>query len=125
EPELRRCRQERPDRPEPLIGLAACAVGREDYAEAQALLAKALELDPRSLTALLEQGDLCLRRQQDEEAIPYFEEGVRLYPRHKQGHLKLAQALRYTGKMERAKRHEQVYQELDREEDQRASRGMR
>src|SRR5262249_48743302 len=74
EPDLRRCRQQRPDRPEPLIGLAACAVGREDYDEAQALLAKALQFDPRSLPALLEQGDLCLRRQRYEEAIPLFEE---------------------------------------------------
>jgi tetratricopeptide (TPR) repeat protein len=125
EPELRRCRELRPDRPEPLIGLAACAVGREDYDGAQALVARALQLDPHSLPALLEQGDLYLRRQRYAEAVPLFEEVVRLYPRQKQGHLKLAQALRYTGKLEQAKRHELVYQELDREEEQRGARGVR
>jgi tetratricopeptide (TPR) repeat protein len=82
-------------------------------------------LDPRSLPALLEQGDLCLRRQRYEEAIPFFEEVVKIYPRDKQGHLKLAQALRFTGNLERAKRHELLYQELDREEEQHGARGMR
>lgn len=127
EPELLVCRKARPDRVEPLVGLAICASGREDYDRAQTLLNQALDLDPLNPLAVHEQCDLYLLRQRYDLAIPLLEQLVKRQDRDKRAHLKLAQALRYTGKAELARRHEQRYQELDLEEQQRSSpaRGMR
>jgi tetratricopeptide (TPR) repeat protein len=119
ESELLVCRQLRPERSEPLLGLATCAVERNDLDQAQSLLNQALALDPASLLALDELGNLYLRRRRYDLAIPVFERVVRLDPNDKQGHLKLAQALRHEGEPERAKEQERRYQELDHQGGQR------
>src|SRR5262249_10111272 len=61
EPELIVCRQLRPDTPEPLLGLAACAQERGDNAKALTLLGQAYELDPGSIPILTEIGTLQLQ----------------------------------------------------------------
>lgn len=122
EPELLACRQTRPDRVEPLVGLAICASGREDYDRAQTLLNQALDLDPLNSLALHEQCDLYLLRQRYDLAIPILEQVVQRQDRDKRAHLKLAQAYRYTGNADKARKHELRYQELDQEELQRAER---
>jgi tetratricopeptide (TPR) repeat protein len=113
EPELQICRQLGPLRPEPLIGLAGCAMEREDWDQAQALLNQALAFDPKSLAALHQQGNLFLLRRQYDRAIPVFERVVQINPRDPEGHLKLAQALRQQGDEPRAKEHARRYQELE------------
>jgi len=110
--ELLICRQQRPERAEPLIGLAACAVEERNWGEAETLLKQALEREPRSAYALGMLGDLCLRRQQYEQAISWFQQVLELTPENAAGHLKLAQALRATGKAEQAVAHERAFQQL-------------
>lgn len=119
EPELQVCRQLRPEAVEPLVGLASCAVERGDLNQAQALLQKALSLDPGSSLALSEQGELYLLRQRYDLAVSVLEQVVRRDPLDKRAHLRLAQALRHGGKAERAREHLRRYQELDRAEAQR------
>src|SRR5207248_7018444 len=80
EPELLVCRQLRPEAVEPLVGLASCAVERGDLNQAQALLRKALALDPGSTLALNEQGELHLLRQRYDLAVTVFEDVVRRDP---------------------------------------------
>jgi tetratricopeptide (TPR) repeat protein len=119
ETELNACRGLRPARPEPFVGLAKCALERGQHDEAQALVKRALALDPASVMALHLHGDLYLRRQQFDLAVPVFAAVVRLQPRDKEGHLKLAQALRQQGDLQRAKAHEMQYQRLVQQEKQR------
>ena len=118
EPELLICRQQRPARSEPLIGLATCAAERNDLGTALALVKEALSLDSSALLALHLLGEIYLRQQRYDLAIPVFEKILRLNPRDKQGHLHLAQALSVRGEAERAQKHERRFQQLDREEEQ-------
>jgi tetratricopeptide (TPR) repeat protein len=111
--ELQACRTLRPARPEPLVGLARCALERGDIDGAEELVKTALGLDPRDALALQLRGDLYLRRQRYDLAIPVFEELLRRNPNDKQAHLKLAQALSRTGDGEGAQRHEDRYRALD------------
>src|SRR5205823_13367990 len=113
ETELARCHQLLPARSEPLVGLGACALERGDLEKAQTRAREALALDPRSTAALTLLGTLHLRRQRYDLAIPVFERVVQLSPRDKQGHLYLAQALTKNGELEKAKKHESLYKELE------------
>jgi tetratricopeptide (TPR) repeat protein len=122
EPQLLVCQQLRPDRPEPLVGLAICATENGDLDRAHKFLSQARALDPTSMLVLHEQGDLYLLRQRHEQAALLFEQAVTLDPKDKQAHLKLAQALRLSGNVERARQHERRYEELDAQEVRR-SRG--
>jgi tetratricopeptide (TPR) repeat protein len=116
EAELEFCRLLRPERAEPLIGLATCAVERRDFERAQDLLNQALTRDPRSALALHQQGDLYLLRQRYDLAIPVYEQILSANARDKQAHLKLAQALRRRGDLGQAKVHARQFEELDRDE---------
>jgi tetratricopeptide (TPR) repeat protein len=113
EAELNRCHQLLPARSEPLVGLGACALERGDLDKAQARTKEALALDPASIPALTLLGTLCLRRQRYDLAIPVFEKVIHLNPRDKQAHLYLAQALTKNGELEKAKKHESLYKELE------------
>ena len=113
EPELQLCRQMRPESPDPLIGLAACAMEREDLEKAHTLLAQALALDRGSLRALNEIGTIQMYRRRYDLAIPLYERLLGLDKNHKQAHLKLAQCLRYVGRLDEAKVHQERYEELD------------
>ncbi len=123
--ELLICRRLRPERLEPLIGLASCAVEDRAWDEAQALLDQILTTEPWSVYALIMQGDLHLRRQQFEQAIPVFRKVLVLDPRNTGARIKLAQALRYTGQLEEAKKQERLYQELRDKKTQEPISGLR
>jgi Flp pilus assembly protein TadD len=112
EAELIACRRLDPSRPDPLVGLATCCMERGDLNCAQDFLKQALELAPTDARALHLLGDLYLRRQRYDLAIPVFEQVLRMHPREPLAHLKLAQALDQSGDRERAKQHEQRYQQL-------------
>jgi len=118
--EFRVCRKIDLRRPEPIIGLAICAVEDQDLPKAQALLREALTYDPDSVVALAMLGDLSLLRQQYAEAIPYFQKVLALDPANKAAHLKLAQAFRSSGMLPEAKNQEDRFQRLQKMEERRA-----
>jgi Flp pilus assembly protein TadD len=113
EPELLVCRRLRPDNPEPIIGLAECAMEKGDFLKARTLLGQALDLDPASVLAYRDLGNLNFSQQRYEEAVSNFTQIVRLAPDDRQGHLRLAQALNRLGRKEEAKEHEERYKELE------------
>ena len=119
-PELLKCRQLRPDSPDPLVGLAVCAEEQNDLEGAQSYLSKARALDPASPLVLKELGNLLMFRQRYDLALDVLATLVSINPRDKGAHLRLAQALRHTGDSEQAKEHERRYQELEKEEREKA-----
>src|SRR5262249_17984699 len=123
EPILEQCSRLRPDSPDPLIGLAACAVERREFERAAGFLAAALELDPGSTRALNDLASVHLMRKDYESAIVILERILRLDKNDKSAALKLAQALRYTGASARAKELERKYQVLDKEEEKQSGHG--
>jgi tetratricopeptide (TPR) repeat protein len=127
ERELLICRQQRPDAIEPLVGLATCAVERNDLAGAEKLLMEANNLVEKSPLVLQELASLYLRQRRTELAITTLKQLVAIDPKHRQGHLQLAQAYLASGNQAEASKHEQIYRELDIQEEARlrARRGMR
>jgi cytochrome c-type biogenesis protein CcmH/NrfG len=111
--ELLTCRALQPNRVEPMLGLATCALEDQDWNEVQALLNRALKLEPNSVMALTMQGDLELRWQNHNQAIATYSKALRIDPRNKGVNLKLAQALRLSGRLEEAKAQERRFQELN------------
>jgi tetratricopeptide (TPR) repeat protein len=120
EEELLYCRKLQPARVEPLVGLATCAEEKGDLQQATTLIRQALALDPTSILALHVQGNLYMRKQQYEPAISVYQKILAANSRDKQAHLKLGQALSQVGRIEEAKRHEEAFQQLDREEESRS-----
>jgi predicted Zn-dependent protease len=107
------CRRQRPDRLEPLVGLAACALEARDWDEAERLLGEALKVEPRSAYVLMMEGDLALRRERFEDAIGWFRKVLAEEPRKKEACLKLAQALRGAGRTAEADEQLRIYKALD------------
>jgi tetratricopeptide (TPR) repeat protein len=110
--EFLKCNHLDPERPEPLIGLANCALEEQDWNRANNLLTQALERQWNSLIALALKGDLHLLRQQNSEAIQCFQKILVLEPTNKAAHLKLAQAFRSSGKLSEARNQESAYERL-------------
>ncbi|MCI0461716.1 MAG: tetratricopeptide repeat protein [Gemmataceae bacterium] len=106
------CQQLRGDRPEPLVGLAACALEGLEWEKAEAFLKEALALDPASASVLGKLGDLYLRRERFDQAEAIFRRVVRIDSRNRAAYLKLAQALRNLGRAEEASEQESIYQHL-------------
>jgi tetratricopeptide (TPR) repeat protein len=127
ETELRHCRKLDPAAVEPIIGLAKCAIERDDLDSAESLLAEASRLDQRSVLVLQEVAGLALRRGQSNRAIDALNRVIEIDPRNRQAHLQISQAYLAAGNFEKSKQHEKTYQELDRQEEARlsASRGVR
>ncbi|MBN9122241.1 MAG: tetratricopeptide repeat protein [Planctomycetes bacterium] len=127
ERELSICRDQRPDAVEPLVGLATCAVEQNDLAAAEALLTTAAGRAGDSPLVLQELATLYLRQKRMDQALAALQKLVAANPEHRQGHLQLAQVLLALGRADDARRHEEIYKELDRKEEARlaARRGMR
>ena len=128
EPELLICRELRPESPDPLIGLAACAVERQDIDRARTLLSQATGFDPGSIQALTEIGNLHMHTNRPDLAVGYFQKVIQLDKRAKQAHLKLSMAMRALGKLDDAKKSEDEYKRLDYEEEKKSQfrrHGMR
>jgi Flp pilus assembly protein TadD len=106
------CQRLRPDRPEPLVGLSACAIEELEWERAETFLQQALAMDPASSVALGRLGDLYLLRERFTQAVTVFRRLARIEPRNRAAHLKLAQALRNVGRPEEAAEQEAVYQQL-------------
>jgi tetratricopeptide (TPR) repeat protein len=120
--ELQTCRQLRPERSEPFVGLAKCAIERQEWDQARDLLVKALSLDPKSPLALGELANFYMLRKRYDLAVGTLNQLLVLTPRDKQAHLNLAQALRFQGKLEEAQEHSRRYQELEDEENEKFRR---
>jgi len=125
--ELEACRHQRPEAIEPLIGLAACAVERNDLGAAEALLTDAAKRDGDSPLVLQELASLYVRQMKMELAVATLRRLLVFDPNHRKGHLLLAQALLALGDTAKARKHEQIYEDLDRREEERLGtrRGMR
>jgi Flp pilus assembly protein TadD len=119
EKELLICRKLQPASPEPIIGLAACAMEKADSNGALKLVKEALALEPDSPLALHLLGNLYLRQKKFESAVEVFEKIVKKNEQDREAHLTLAQALSQSGHAERAKKHQEIFQQLDREETER------
>jgi tetratricopeptide (TPR) repeat protein len=124
EVELQVCRQLRPDRVEPLVGLVNCAAEKGDLKTAEDWLSQAVALDRASPLVLHEVVNLHLLRGRFGPAREVLETMLRTVPNDKQVHLKLAQIFQREGDRAKAARHQQRYQELDQKEEA-LSRGMR
>jgi predicted Zn-dependent protease len=111
--QLLMCRRLAEDRIEPLVGLATCAMEERNYPEAEKLIRQAAAIDPKSTYVLMMHGDLELRRERFDRAVPVFQRLLDLDPESRGGHLKLAQALRRLGKTAEADEHEKLFQELE------------
>jgi tetratricopeptide (TPR) repeat protein len=107
------CRKQRPDRVEPLVGLALCAAEDRQWDQAEGLLNEALALDPKDTHVLLRMGDLQLRRQNLDAAVRFYRQVLDLDPRNKGARLKLAQAYRSRGELDKAGEEERRYRELE------------
>ena len=57
-------------------------IGRLQFSEAEQLFKKALELDPRSVVALVGLGRLALMRKQPSEALQLLDRALSIHPRH-------------------------------------------
>ena len=127
ERELLACRQQRPGAAEPLIGLATCAAERNDLAAAERLLDEAAKLAGESPVVLQQRATIYLHQERTELAIATLKKLVALDPNHLQGHLHISQEYLATGNAPEAARHEEIYKDLDRKEEERlaARRGMR
>jgi len=117
EPQFAECARLRPDRAEPLTGLAACALGRGEIDRAQGLLDRALRVNPSFVQALADRGNIHLLKGRRDKALRDFRRVVQLDPRNKQGHLKLAQLYKRAGDTARARQHEAAYLATDRPKD--------
>jgi tetratricopeptide (TPR) repeat protein len=125
--ELQTCRKLRPASPEPLTGLATCAFEQGDLDKAQKFIREALTLEPNFPLALHTEGNIYLRRKRFDLAIPVFERIISMNKEDKEAVLKLAQAFSQSGQTEKAKKYEEIYKKLDREDQlrQQAERGIR
>src|SRR5207249_1157155 len=81
------CRQQRPERAEPLVGLASCAMEERAWEEAQSLAEAALRIQPGSATVLGLLGDIALRRGNYAEAIRWFRQVLASAPRDRAANL--------------------------------------
>jgi cytochrome c-type biogenesis protein CcmH/NrfG len=120
--EFLRCVALRDDRPEPLVGLAHCAIEAQDWPEAEKLLDLALKVDPQSLRALILKGDVELRHEHYESAVEHYRRALKRHEGDAGVHLKLAQALQASGKDSEAREHEQIYRRLKEAADKKPER---
>ncbi|MBZ5514016.1 MAG: tetratricopeptide repeat protein [Acidobacteriia bacterium] len=83
-----------------------------DLAQVEALLRKAIALDPQLADAHLQLGTLYHDQQREPEAVPEFQAAVRLNPANPDAHYRLAQAYLRTGDKQRGQEELQLYDKL-------------
>jgi Flp pilus assembly protein TadD len=116
-----------PGRAAVLTGLGLCAQARGDLAEAQSLLQQAKDKEPSSTFIRNELGNVLMLRKQYDAAIAVSEQLLQDHPEDRQAHLRLAQALRLRnrpGDADRIKKHEGLYQRLERRHLENKRRGL-
>jgi len=86
----------------------------EGFELAQALLEKALQLDPKLPAAHLELATLYAQRNLNKHAVASFLEAIRLDPDSETAHYRLAQTYRNLNQLERAERELDLYGKLSR-----------
>ncbi|MGH9372172.1 MAG: tetratricopeptide repeat protein, partial [Vicinamibacterales bacterium] len=83
-----------------------------DRRQVEALLKRAVALDPRLAKGFLELGILLSEEQRYTEAIPELRNAVRLQPDLAQAHYRLAQAYQRTGQKARAAKELEIFEQL-------------
>lgn len=121
------CREAQPKAAGPMIGLAKCAIEKNNLDAAEGLLKQAAEAEPASVLVLQELSSFYLSRQRTEDAIALLKRILILDPDNRTAHFKLSQSLLAVGRKDESHQHELRYQELDRREESRLlnRRGMR
>ena len=102
--------------------------GPEDHAtftRVEALLEKAVRLDPKLGAAFLQLGILYSEGKDLPKAISAYESAVSATPRLAQAHYRLAQAYRQNGEMAKAQQQLELYQQISRESDEQTARERR
>jgi predicted Zn-dependent protease len=95
-----------------LTALADLLINVARLDEADQVLARARKLAPENAEVLVLAGRYELRRKKPARAAELLSNVVRAHPEHIQAHFFLGQALKDTGRLEEAKRHLALFQEL-------------
>ena len=86
--------------------------GKEDFAEREAELKKAIALDPRFGDAYLRLGLLEAERGALPQAVDSLQRAIQLTPLPDEAHLRLAQVYRQMGETEKARQESELYNEV-------------
>ena len=86
----------------------------ENFQLAQALLGRAVHLDPKLAAAHLELATLYAQRNLNKQAVASFLEAIRLDPDSETAHYRLAQTYRNQNQLERANQELDLYGQLSR-----------
>ena len=87
-------------------------LGPEGLAKIEALLQKAVKLDPKLGAAYLQLGALYARRRDEAHALGAYQKAVAVSPELEEAHYRLAQAYRRAGKEAEAQKEMQLHTEL-------------
>lgn len=107
------------------VGLWKRRPGPQDAASAaqvEALLKKAIQLDPKFGEAYLQLGILDSERRDFPAAISNYRQAVQTAPQMEEAHYRLAQAYRQMGEADKAKTEFQIYDQMAKESAQRIER---
>jgi Tfp pilus assembly protein PilF len=96
-----------------------------DAQQAQALLEKALHLDPKLADAHLQLGIIYSARKDLPRAIAAFEQAIAIDPRLEEAHYRLAQAYARTGENGKAQKEFEIHHQLVQESSEQAERERR
>jgi len=104
---------------------SAGALDDASSAQVEALLEKAVQLDPKLGAAYLQLGILYAQRGDYAHAISTYQKAVETSPELEEAHYRLAQAYRRTGKQAEAQKEMQVHEELAKKSKEEAERKRR
>jgi tetratricopeptide (TPR) repeat protein len=96
-----------------------------DAQQAEALLDKSLQLDPRLADAHLRLGIIYSARKDSPKAIAAFEKAIAIDPRMEEAHYRLAQAYARTGENLKAQKEFEIHHQLVKESSEQAERERR
>lgn len=91
------------------------AEDRDTVGRVQALLEKAVALDPTLSEAFLQLGIVHFERKDFPQAIAAYQQAIQLSPLMEQAHYRLAQAYRLSGQSDKAQNELKTYEEISRE----------
>jgi tetratricopeptide (TPR) repeat protein len=122
---MRRFAELQPDNARANFYYAASLWKKGDARQAEALLKKALQLDPRLADAHLQLGIIYFARQDFPQAIAAFEHAIVIDPQIEEAHYRLAQTYARTGENERAQEEFEIHNRLAKESAQQVERERR
>ena len=97
----------------------------ENLAQAESLLEKAVQFDPKFGAAYLQLGILYSERADSPRAIAAYQEGIKVNPELEEAHYRLAQAYGRTGEKSKAQAELQLYEQLSKKRSDEVERQRR